>query len=931
MSEKTLPGYLHPRANGQPKRSTRIFGLFAGAALLSLGSLVSFTLSNNAEHRTTRIPLHAEETVLKCRQLLLPPGPPADFASRTISDRFVDGTKPVHIKNATIWTGGVDGHEVITGDILLDRGLIQGVGQLELSSYSELVEYDAQGAWVTPGLFDLHSHVGVYSLPRLDGAADGNSHNGNVQPWLRSLDGLNTHDTAFEAIIAGGITTGVVLPGSANSVGGQAFVVKYRPTAEKTPSAMLLEPPHSIVNGSYVDPTLPPRWRQMKHACGENPRRVYSQTRMDNIWDLREGYNKARVLKEKQDTYCASALAGEWEGLGEYPDDLQWEAFVDVLRGRVKIHNHCYEAVDLDNMVRLTNEFKFPIAAFHHAHETYLVPDALKRAYGGPPAAAIFATNGRYKREAYRGSEFAPKILADNGIQVVMKSDHPVLNSRYLAFEAQQAHYYGLPANLALASVITTPAKIAGMDHRVAAVKPGYDADVVVWDSHPLALGATPKQVWIDGIPQFETPHSVIKPASSQKSPETPNFEQEAKDAVQYDGLPPLKAATSNSGAVVFTNVSEMIIKKESNIITTFEDAGNNVVIVENGHITCSGSCAIAFSEEYANATFMDLQGGSISPGLTTFGSPLGLQHITQESSTGDGPAPNHLAGKVPGLLGPLPLVAAVDGLLYESRDMLLAYRHGVTTGISAPGGRGLVSGFSVAFSTGAGHKLEDGAVIQNSVAIHVTLSLDSSTSVSTQVAALRHLLLEEAAFEDVRKGLQTIVIHVDSADILATLILLKREVEGKTGTAIKLTVAGAAEAHLLAAELGEAGVGVILMPARSFPVKWEQQRVVLGPPLTAETPIGILRAHNVTVAIGVEEQWGARNTRFEVGWAALSASTELSRTEAIALASTELEELLGLTSPSSDLVVTQKGGLLDFESKVVAIISPTKGVVESF
>jgi hypothetical protein len=116
---------------------------------------------------------------------------------------------------------------------------------------------------------------------------------------------------------------------------------------------------------------------------------------------------------------------------------------------------------------------------------------------GGPPAAALFATNARYKREAYRGSEFAPRILADNGIKVVMKvrrtsndpklivnlpfkSDHPVLNSRHLVYEAQQAHYYGLPDNLALAAVTSTPATVMGQDHRIGFIKPGrtvFDID----------------------------------------------------------------------------------------------------------------------------------------------------------------------------------------------------------------------------------------------------------------------------------------------------------------------------------------------------------------------------------------------------------------------------------------------------------------------
>lgn len=126
----------------------------------------------------------------------------------------------------------------------------------------------------------MHSHLGVDSSPALEGASDTNSIKGLVLPWLRSLDGLNTHDDAYRLSVSGGVTTSVILPGSADAigkqpfivysremligtVGGQAFPIKLRPTLERTPTSLLLEPPYSL-NGSYVDPSLPPRWRQMK-------------------------------------------------------------------------------------------------------------------------------------------------------------------------------------------------------------------------------------------------------------------------------------------------------------------------------------------------------------------------------------------------------------------------------------------------------------------------------------------------------------------------------------------------------------------------------------------------------------------------------------------------------------------------------------------
>lgn len=202
------------------------------------------------------------------------------------------------------------------------------------------------------------------------------------------------------------------------TAGGQAFMVKLRKTSMRTPTSMLIEPPYTL-NGSTPDPNLPARWRHLKYvvfyalrplpgtkvdhgchrqACGESPR-AYGN-RMDTMWSFRSAYEEARKVRDAQDMFCARAEAGLWNEIQgqSYPEDLRWEALVDVLRGRVKVSTHCYEPVDLDGIVRvnaficssydlrrakrhtsqLTQEFKFPIASFHHAHEAYLVPDALK-------------------------------------------------------------------------------------------------------------------------------------------------------------------------------------------------------------------------------------------------------------------------------------------------------------------------------------------------------------------------------------------------------------------------------------------------------------------------------------------------------------------------------------------------------------------------
>lgn len=248
----------------RPMHQLRVVGALSILTFL----LLAYNIFDSDPYLSThRVPAHASSTLSRCRSLTARAGPPPSFHDRSRSDRYVQGTKPVLIKRARIWTGQKNGTEVIRGDVLLDKGIIQGVGHLHhaaIEAYgSDLVIVDAKDAWVTPGIVDIHSHLGDGSSPALEGAEDDNSVKGTAQPWLRSLDGLNTHDDSYPLSVAGGVTTSLILPGSANAIGGQAFVIKLRETNERTPTSMLLEPPYHI-NNSFPNPNLPPRWRHMK-------------------------------------------------------------------------------------------------------------------------------------------------------------------------------------------------------------------------------------------------------------------------------------------------------------------------------------------------------------------------------------------------------------------------------------------------------------------------------------------------------------------------------------------------------------------------------------------------------------------------------------------------------------------------------------------
>jgi hypothetical protein len=205
----------------------------------------------------------------------------------------------------------------------------------------------------------------------------------------------------------------------------------------------------------------------------------------------------------------------------------------------------------------------------------------------------------------------------------------------------------------------------------------GYDADIVIWDSHPLALGATPKQVWIDGISQISSPAVVEKPDIFQETPKVPNFDEEAKKALEYDGLPPLETSESTEEYVVLKNVRSVFRRQGLNVaemLNLNSNGGLGTVVIQAGKIICAsaGGCLEAESAlKYSNTIVIDLHGGAVSPGLLSFGSPLGLQDITSEPSTSDGVVFDPLIMPIPNIVNETAAIRAVDGLQFATRDAL--------------------------------------------------------------------------------------------------------------------------------------------------------------------------------------------------------------------------------------------------------------------
>lgn len=321
-----------------------------------------------------------------CKKLRAKPRDPPGLG-RDKNARYIDGGKPTLIKNATVWVGepvkgtseedsrAGKGWEWISADVLLEHGLIKRV-KTSISSKSlsdDTIVYNAHGRRLTSGIVDMHSHAGVYPLPSLDGNSDGNELSDNITPWARSIDAIYPFDPQIQVIKSGGVTTSLVLPGSGNNIGGEAYVIKHavgKPDGRKEISAEDL----------LADPER--NWRYIKMACGENAKRVYGRigrgpfSRMGESYEFRHAFEQAQELRQKQDDWCDKAESVGVEVLDEYlPQEIAWETLVAVLRGQVHVNTHCYTVPDLEAMVDHTNEFKFPVRAFHHAHQTYLVPE----------------------------------------------------------------------------------------------------------------------------------------------------------------------------------------------------------------------------------------------------------------------------------------------------------------------------------------------------------------------------------------------------------------------------------------------------------------------------------------------------------------------------------------------------------------------------
>src|SRR5438067_10895092 len=329
---------------------------------------------------------------------------------------------PVLIRNATIMTAA--GQEVPNGSIVLKDGRIVAVGA-KVDAPADAVVVHGTGKYVTPGLIDDHSHLGVYAAPGTFAESDGNEATNPVTAEVWAEHSFWPQDPQIPLAIAGGITTIQALPGSANLIGGRSAILKLIPAR------------------SVQEMKFPGAHYGLKMACGENPKRVYGQrsgpsTRMGNMAGYRAAFIQAEAYRRRWDKWNK-------DHQGDQPErNLRNETLAEVLRGNIYVQNHCYRADEMMQMLDLAHEFGFKIRAFHHAVEAYKIADALARE---GTAAAVWADWWGFKEEAMDGIHENAALLQQAGARADIHSDDPGGIQR-LNQEAAKAMYYGRRARI---------------------------------------------------------------------------------------------------------------------------------------------------------------------------------------------------------------------------------------------------------------------------------------------------------------------------------------------------------------------------------------------------------------------------------------------------------------------------------------------------
>ena len=421
------------------------------------------------------------------------PATPYDYTANPYPSTYQRvASPPVLLQHATVLTG--TGTRLEDADVLMRDGLVVAVGN-GLDAPADTVRVDATGRWVTPGIIDVHSHLGVYPSPGTASHSDGNEATAPVTAQVWAEHSIWPQDPGFHAARAGGVTAMQILPGSANLIGGRGVTLKNVPAT------------------TYQGMKFPGAPWGLKMACGENPKRVYGNkggpsTRMGNIAGFRAAFIEAADYMKKRNAGGKDAEAKR---------DLKLDSLAGAINGDIRVHNHCYRADEMAIMLDLAKEFGFKIAAFHHGVEAYKIADRLG-AEG--VCGALWADWWGFKMESFDGIQ-ENILLVDRakggcaivhsdsaeGIQRLNQEAAKVIaNARRIGIDITPEH--------AIRWLTANPAKSMGIDGVTGTLEPGKQADVVLWNGNPFSSYALADQVYVDGARLYDRRDPSRQPVS---------------------------------------------------------------------------------------------------------------------------------------------------------------------------------------------------------------------------------------------------------------------------------------------------------------------------------------------------------------------------------------------------------------------------------
>ena len=383
-------------------------------------------------------------------------------------------TGDVMIKNGTVLT--ITNGTMENTDVLVRDGKIRRIGK-NLRTPNGVTEVDATGKFVMPGIIDAHSHIAGSAI---------NEGTSQVTSEVSMEDVVNPLDVSIYRALAGGVTSIHLMHGSANVIGGQNETMKLRYGTTNPDDLRFQGAPRTI-----------------KFALGENPTRggrsrgIQPQSRMGVENMIRNSFTEAIAYKKRWDAYNADKSARKVA-----PDyDLRMQTLVDIMNGDVLVHCHSYRADEIYMLMKVFSDFNIPTITFQHANEAYKVAPELA-AFGA--SASVFADWWAYKLEVYYSTAYNATILHRNGVLTSINSDSGEL-IRHLFHEAAKTQKYGnLSDDEALAMITLNPAKQLGIDKRVGSLEVGKDADIAIFDNHPLSVYAIPQMTFVDGVKYFD-------------------------------------------------------------------------------------------------------------------------------------------------------------------------------------------------------------------------------------------------------------------------------------------------------------------------------------------------------------------------------------------------------------------------------------------